>query len=231
MQEEQMYDINEVCKMLNTTSRTLRFYEEKGIIHSSKSAFSSRRQYTEQQLAHIRNVIALRTLGLSVKDIIALQQNSTDLKSAVMSRRAEIIAIIEEKHREINVLNETLALLDQGEDIFQSQPIRSVDHLPKDIESIVMKCTVGIVQNDATPLYGYLSDKMKQYMPPDAYEVCRRDTLEPLGKFVSYGHIECDHKYPNVVYHYVEYEKFGLKIKYVFHQGQIHGFWMGYYHL
>ena len=35
MYQKQMYDITAVCKMLGTTSRTLRFYEEKGIIQST----------------------------------------------------------------------------------------------------------------------------------------------------------------------------------------------------
>jgi len=33
MYQKTLYDITEVCKMLSTTSRTLRFYEEKGIDH------------------------------------------------------------------------------------------------------------------------------------------------------------------------------------------------------
>ena len=33
MNENDLLDINIVCKMLNTTSRALRFYEEKGIIY------------------------------------------------------------------------------------------------------------------------------------------------------------------------------------------------------
>ena len=32
MSENDLFDINIVCKMLNTTSRALRFYEEKGIM-------------------------------------------------------------------------------------------------------------------------------------------------------------------------------------------------------
>lgn len=35
MYQKSLYDITEVCKMLDTTSRTLRFYEEKGIIQST----------------------------------------------------------------------------------------------------------------------------------------------------------------------------------------------------
>ena len=41
--DKQLYDINTVCKMLGVTSRTLRFWEEKGIICSEK-VMSGRRQ-------------------------------------------------------------------------------------------------------------------------------------------------------------------------------------------
>ncbi|MBR4033904.1 MAG: MerR family transcriptional regulator, partial [Clostridia bacterium] len=66
MYQKSLYDITEVCKMLGTTSRTLRFYEEKGIIQSTTLGTSARRQYSEEQLSLIKNVLVLRTLGLSV---------------------------------------------------------------------------------------------------------------------------------------------------------------------
>lgn len=80
MEEKKLYDITEVCRMLGTTSRTLRFYEEKGIITSTTIGISDRRRYTEDQLSHIRNVFVLRTLGLSVKAIAELQAEKSDLK-------------------------------------------------------------------------------------------------------------------------------------------------------
>ena len=231
MAEKQLYDINEVCRLLDTTSRTLRFYEEKGIIESTKTDFSSRRQYAAQQIEKIRHVIILRTLGLSIKTIAELQKNGTNLKSAVISRRAEMMAIIEEKYREIRILNEALCMIDDGESIFECSLKQSVDHISAELKEIVQKCTEGIIQNDSSVLYSYLSDKMKEYMPLSAYEICRQDTLAPLGTFVAFDRIEIDAKYPNTVYHYVKYEKLGLKIKYVFHRHTIQGFWMGYYNL
>lgn len=229
MVEEQLYDIHEVCRLMDTTSRTLRFYEEKGIIECTKSDFSSRRQYTALQVEKIRHVIILRTLGLSIKTIAELQRNGTDLKNAVIARRAEMIAIIEEKHREIRILNEALCLMDEGESIFEYPPEQAVDDIPEETKEIAQKCTDGIIQNDPRMLYSYLSDKMKEYMPLSAYEVCRQDTLAPLGAFVAFDRIENDTKYPNIIYHYVKFEKLGLKIKYVFHRHSIQGFWMGYY--
>ena len=229
MSEKQLYDINEACRLLDTTSRTLRFYEEKGIIQSTHSNFSSRRQYTADQIEAIRHVIVLRTLGLSIKTIAELQQNGTDLKNAVISRRAEMIAIIEEKHREIRIVNEALCMINDGESIFECSPDQTVDQISAELEEIVQKCTEGVIQNDPSVLYSYLSEKMKDYMPISAYEICRQDTLAPLGVFVTFDRIERDSKYPNTLYHYIKYEKLGLKIKYVFHHHLIHGFWMGYY--
>ena len=229
MSEKQLYDINEVCRLLDTTSRTLRFYEEKGIIKSSKFDFSSRRQYTADQIDDIRHVIVLRTLGLSVKAIAELKRNKTDLKNAVISRRAEMMAIIDEKYREFRILNEALCMIDEGESIFECPPDQSVDQVSVELREIVQKCTEGIVYNDSSVLYSYLSEKMKDYMPISAYEISRQDTLAPLGSFVASDRIENDSKSPNIIYHYVKYEKLGLKIKYVFHHRLIHGFWMGYY--
>ena len=49
MTENTLYSIKDVCKMLGTTSRTLRFYEGKEIISSCRDAFSSLRYYNERE--------------------------------------------------------------------------------------------------------------------------------------------------------------------------------------
>jgi hypothetical protein len=52
-------DIEEVCRLLGTTSRTLRYYEEKGIIQST-AVFPGRcRHYTPEQLADIIKTVIL----------------------------------------------------------------------------------------------------------------------------------------------------------------------------
>ena len=116
--EKQLYDITVVCRMLGTTSRTLRFYEEKGLIKSTTVGLSARRQYTEEQITHIRNVLVLRTLGLSVRAIADLQKDKSDLKHAVLSKRAEIYASMDTRMREIHLLNEALLALETGKNIF-----------------------------------------------------------------------------------------------------------------
>ena len=101
MNEKHLWDISEVCNMLGTTSRALRFYEEKGLIQSTTEGLSHRRRYTEQQLAQIINVLSLRKMGLSLKAISQLLANHMDLRDAVLSRRVEIYASVHSDLREL----------------------------------------------------------------------------------------------------------------------------------
>ena len=225
MYQKPLYDITEVCKMLGTTSRTLRFYEEKGIIQSTTVGTSSRRQYTEDQLSTIKNVLVLRTLGLSVKAIAELQTKESDLKEAVLSKRAEIYASIESRIREINLLNEALSALESGKDIFTEgwQLSSAMNAEEKEIARI---CTDVILNGDANTLYEYLSPRLAEYMPRDVYHVVRKDTLAPLGNFVSIDKTVADDRFSNKLYCFIRYSKLGLKITYVFHGGKIDGLWL-----
>ena len=228
MYQKPLYDITEVCRMLSTTSRTLRFYEEKGIIQSTTIGTSSRRQYTEDQLSLVKNVLVLRTLGLSVKAIAELQNSGTDLKDAVLSKRAEIYASIDSRIREINLLNEALSVLESGKDIFAEdwQLSSAMNAEEKEIARI---CTDAILSGDTDTLYEYLSSRLAEYMPRDVYHVVRKDTLAPLGDFVSIDKTVADDRFSNKLYCFIRYSKLGLKITYVFHGGKIDGLWLGYY--
>ena len=230
MNQKQMYDITEICKMLGTTSRTLRFYEEKGIIKSTTVGTSSRRQYTEEQLSLIKNVLVLRTLGLSVKSITELQTKGADLKEVVLSKRAEIYASIESRVREINLLNEALSALESGKNIFSEdwQHPLTLNTTEKDIAKI---CTDAILNDDTNVLYEYISPRLSEYMPKDIYHIVRKDTLAPLGDFVSIDKTIADERFPNKLYSFVRYSNLGLKITYVFHGGKIDGLWLGYYNV
>ena len=228
MEDKHLYDITEVCRMLGTTSRTLRFYEEKKIITSTTVGLSARRKYTEAQLLQIKNVLVLRSLGLSVKSITELQKEQSDLKNAVLSKRAEIYASIEAHIKEINLLNEAVYALELGKNIFDGVWQSRSDANFEELE-IARLCTDAIISNDDEFLYRHLSSRLLQYMPKDVYSVARRDTLATLGDFLGIDEIAADKKYSNKIFSKVRYSKLGLMITFVFHAGKIDGLWLGYY--
>lgn len=228
MKNNGLYDIAEVCDMLKITSRTLRYYEEKGIIKSTVNGTSSRRHYTEEQIKHIRNVLVLRTLGLSINTIAELQAQNADLRDAVLSKRAEIYSFVEKRVNQINLLNEALIAIESGEDIFSKDWDCEPKANKKDMQAVGI-CTKAIVDGDTETLYEYLSPRMQKFMPRDVYKAARDETLERLGEFVELEKIEVDKNLPNKICQFVKYKTLGLKITFVFHSGMIDGLWLNYY--
>ena len=224
---DRLYDINDVCNMLGTTSRTLRFYEEKKIISSTKVFDSPRRKYSSEQIDHIRNVLVLRSLGLSVNDIRDLQKQNGDLRSVIELNKAKIYALIAEKVRTLNLLNEALLVIENGGDVFNASEKLSIT--PEKMKKIVRICTEAIVEGDEDTLYSFLSEKLQGYMPKEAFTKVRKDTIKPLGAFVSIENQNVDNDYPNVIYQNVRYKNLGLRIKYVFCLNQIAGLWFNYF--
>lgn len=228
MENQLLYDISDVCKSLGTTSRTLRFYEEKGIITSTTNPPSLRRHYTKEQIARIKNVLTLRALGLSVKTIAELQSKDLNLTEAVLMKRAEIQASIECHLPEINLLNEALSTLESGQTQFTAEN-RCSPKANEEEYAIAHLCTKAIVDGDNVTLYRHLSARLVAYMPQEVYSAVRNDTLAQLGDFVSSEGILSDENFSNRLYSFVHYEKLGLKITFVFHHGKIDGLWLGYY--
>lgn len=226
--EERLYDISEVCKILKTTSRTLRFYEEKGIIASTSVPFKNRRQYTVEQIDHIRKVMVLRTLGLSIAQISELQQGHADLSSAILERRARIYAMLNEKGHEIHLLNEALAMIEDGKDVFCQNTDKKRTCGSVRLKEIAHLCGEAIVFDDTDTLYRHLSNKLIEYMPRKVFEKVRDDTLLPVGEFISIGAPYCDEKHENIWYQIVKYEHLNVKIQFVFYNEKIDGLWLLY---
>ena len=231
MEQKQYYDISEVCNMLGTTSRTLRFYETKGIISSTTAGISSRRKYTEDQVSHIRNILVLRTLGLSIKSIAELQNQGGNLRDAVLEKRAEILASIDTRIREINLLNEALSALESGKNIFKDDWQHASEagaEKVKEFEAARI-CSEAILSGNDDILYEHLSPRLAEYLPKNAYQAVRKDTLAPIGELVSVEKSVADEKHPNIIYSYIRFSKLGLRIKFVFYSGKIDGLWFDYY--
>ena len=226
MSQKHLWDITEVCNMLGTTSRTLRFYEEKGLIQSTTEGLSNRRRYTEQQLTQIIHVLSLRKMGLSLKAISQLLANHMDLRDAVLSRRVEIYASVHSDLRELERLNGVLARIEAGEDIFQTEHDQKISVVTTELSK---KCAFAIVNGEHDILYEHISPRLLQYMPQQVYTAVRADTLLPLGEFVCFDGEEIDGEYNQIHRFRARYTKAGLLITLVIYNEKIDGLWLGYY--
>ena len=224
--EQKLLDINTVCRMLGTTSRTLRFYEEKGIIQSTVSPFSTRRQYSVAQLEQIKKVLVLRSLGLPVAEIKRLQQEKGDLGQAILERRAKVIASITSKTREIVLLNEALQILEKGGDVFA--PRKSAEVQRKERLRTVEVFSDAFLAGELEICYSFFDDVLQKALPFEDFVAGAKETLRPVGNYVSRG-VRWTGYLPDTVYIELEYEKVGVYIQLAFKDQLIQGIWMSYY--
>jgi DNA-binding transcriptional MerR regulator len=66
---EEIESIGELAKELGLTTRTLRYWEEVGIIESMQRADGATRGYTPYYVRRIKFIMKLKELGLSIKEL------------------------------------------------------------------------------------------------------------------------------------------------------------------
>ena len=72
MTEEQLTSISELSATLGLTTRTLRYWEEVGIIESAERADGAARGYTPYFVRRIKFIMKLKHLGLTIKEMQSL---------------------------------------------------------------------------------------------------------------------------------------------------------------
>jgi DNA-binding transcriptional MerR regulator len=116
MNDERSLSIGEAAELCGTTTRTLRYYEELGLVSSSRQSASSQRRYGEAEIERIRHIRELQTLlGLDLDEIAEHLQASDRLGGL----KAEYRADPPEERRE--------AILEESRTILRSLRARAVE--------------------------------------------------------------------------------------------------------
>lgn len=109
--------IGEVAELLSATPRTLRFYEEQGLVHPQRSAKGTR-LYSEEDVARFRAALRLSGLGMPLREIRQLAEArrgaaSGDGASRKMSEvLGRMIPEVESRYAQLERLRHELEQLD-----------------------------------------------------------------------------------------------------------------------
>lgn len=69
MVDEVTYSIGEVCHATGLSARTVRYWEELGLLGQVRRREAGRRVYGEDELQRLRFILRLKALGLSLSEI------------------------------------------------------------------------------------------------------------------------------------------------------------------
>ncbi|HET9091304.1 MAG TPA: MerR family transcriptional regulator [Acidimicrobiales bacterium] len=104
---EETFSIGEAAELCRTTTRTLRYYEELGLVSSTRPSATSQRRYGPAEIERIRRIRELQTLlGLDL-DEISEHLRATDRLDGL---RAEFRSEPPEERREA-ILEESAGIL------------------------------------------------------------------------------------------------------------------------
>lgn len=97
-----MFQIGDFSKMSRTTVKTLRYYDEAGLLKpETTDTFSGYRLYTTEQLLQLHRIQALRQAGLSIEEIrLILTGGNTD--ELLKGRRSALMDEIDDKQAQLS---------------------------------------------------------------------------------------------------------------------------------
>lgn len=105
--------IGEAAKLTGLSVSNIRFYEKKGLLSPKRREESQYREYGEEDVRRLKEIMLLRKIGLSVESIYLLYQGQAELNSLICHQKEELKEQIESLEGAL----ELCCLLDQEKSI------------------------------------------------------------------------------------------------------------------
>ncbi len=95
------YPIGELSRMVNLSQRTIRYYEEIGLLQSIRRIEHGKRVYTDDDVRRLKFINKLKVLGLSLAEMVELEKIYRSQKN---NREVipKLIAILDERAIQID---------------------------------------------------------------------------------------------------------------------------------
>lgn len=116
--DQRFYRTGQFARKASVSIRTLRYYDQEGLLAPSQYSESGYRLYTDADLVNLQQILALKFLGLSLEEIKALLRpgrNPRSLEDVLAQQKEMMQAKRVQLDGIIQALDETAKLLHEGE--------------------------------------------------------------------------------------------------------------------
>lgn len=120
--------IQEVARLTGVTSRTLRHYDDVGLVRPSGVGAGGIRRYDAEALVRLQRVLLLRELGLGLPAIGRVLEGQTDDVHALLAHREWLRAEQERLARQVASVEATIEALEGGEEPMAENMFDGFDH-------------------------------------------------------------------------------------------------------
>ena len=122
------WSIQEVARLAGTTSRTLRHYDDVGLVPPSRIGSNGYRYYDADALVRLQRVLLLRELGLGIPAIAEVLAGQTDDTHALVTHRELLRQEQRRLARQLASVDATIRTLEGGEQPMAEDMFDGFDH-------------------------------------------------------------------------------------------------------
>lgn len=122
------WSIQEIAKLAGTTSRTLRHYDDIGLLEPSRVAGNGYRHYDERALVRLQRILLLRELGLGLPAIGEVLEGDADEAHALGAHLDWLRQEQGRLARQIASVEKTIEALEGGERLMADEMFDGFDH-------------------------------------------------------------------------------------------------------
>lgn len=195
--------------MLNMTSRTIRYYEQCGLIKTVRESKTAPRRLDEKNVERLRKIRFLRNLRLTLDEIAVVIDSESKAAEMIYGKTAELKAEIYDLTERIGLIEEVLAVAENGGNIYSVE--RKLGQTSDDTEKLRLasEFTNLLLERRFSELIPYLNSDMKM-LSVNFFEDVWNVHLKPCGKFISVGEQSVN---GNTVTNRLVFEKLGVVVK------------------
>jgi len=166
--------ITDAVKQFGMTSKTLRYYERVGLLESKRAEGNNYRYYSELEVERIKQILVLRKMQISIKDIVRIYEND-DMSTVVEVFVSRVNAIDEE----IGALSELKRVTNDFLHVMLKNGITKISALPILYEQ--MEKQLDILDKNKTINYAELSSLSDKLAKPFVPSILSLPTMRVLS--------------------------------------------------
>ncbi|MDQ1579670.1 MAG: MerR family transcriptional regulator, thiopeptide resistance regulator [Microbacteriaceae bacterium] len=122
------WSIQDIARLAGTTSRTLRHYDNIGLLAPSRVGSNGYRYYDQRALVRLQRILLLRDLGLGLPAIAEVLENEKDAARALRGHHGWLRQEQQRLARQIASVETTIAAMEGGEKIMAEDMLDGFDH-------------------------------------------------------------------------------------------------------
>jgi MerR family transcriptional regulator, thiopeptide resistance regulator len=122
------WSVQQIAKLAGTTARTLRHYDDIGLLRPSRTGNNGYRYYGQESLVRLQRILLLRDLGLGLPAIADVLGNESDAERALGRHMAWLQQEQDRLGRQIASVRHTIEALQAGGKIMAEEMFDGFDH-------------------------------------------------------------------------------------------------------